>query len=65
LQQQLQVQASLSQDDLEAVAKLYTARRNNILPAYNTDKLNELDQIYYYMASLKMDSAKALLQKDF
>jgi len=64
LQQQLGT-GSLSQSDLEAVAKLYTARRNNILPTYNRDKMNELDQIFYYMTSLKMDSAKTLLQKDF
>jgi hypothetical protein len=64
LQQRLQVQ-SLSLSDLQAVAKLYTARRNNILPTYNQDGLNELNQVFYYMVSLKMDSAKALLQKDF
>ena len=63
LQQKLGVSAMV-QSDLEAVAKLYTARVANI-SAYNPDKLNELDQVYYYMVSLKMDSAKALLQKDF
>ena len=61
LQQQLQVQSSLSQSDLEAVAKLYTTRVNNILPGYNSSNLTELNQVYYYMVSLQMDSAKALL----
>lgn len=65
LQQQLQVQSSLSKTDLEAVAKLYNARKSNILPSYNSEKLKELNQVYYYMVSLKTDSAKALLAKDF
>jgi hypothetical protein len=60
LQQQLGVQ-SLSESDLQAVAKLYRVRANNILPNYNSTNLEELDQVYYYMASLQMDSAKALL----
>ncbi|HTB53057.1 MAG TPA: hypothetical protein VK718_09825 [Ferruginibacter sp.] len=60
LQQQLGVQ-SLSVSDLQAVQKLYTTRVNNILPNYNASNLAELDQVYYYMASLQMDSAKALL----
>ncbi len=64
LQQKLGV-SSLSQTDLEAVAKLYTSRLNNILPVEYPDKLTELNQIYYFMVSMKMDSAEALLQKDF
>jgi len=60
LQQHLQVQ-SLSQSDLEAVAKLYKQRLYNILPAYNQSKLDELNQVYYYMVALKMDSAKGML----
>jgi hypothetical protein len=65
LQQQLGVQSTLSVSDLQAVSNLFTARKNNIGANYNQTNLNELDQIYYYMTSLRMDSAKALLQKDF
>lgn len=64
LQQQLGVQSSLSQSDLELVNKLYTARANNLKPSPNQDNLNKLDQAFYDLVSLKMDSAKALL-KDF
>jgi hypothetical protein len=65
LQQQLSVQSSLSVADLQAVTKLYTARVANTLTSPNPTNLSELDQIYYDIVSLKMDSAKALLQKDF
>jgi hypothetical protein len=57
LQSDLQV-SSLSQSDLEAVAKLYQLRQNNV---GNTTALAKLDQGFYFMASLQMDSAKALL----
>ena len=60
LQQQLGVQ-SLSQSDLVAVTQLYNARVNNLSTNYNPTNLAELDQAFYYMASLKMDSAKGLL----
>lgn len=60
LQQQLGVQSSLSVSDLQAVAKLYSSRVNNITN-YSATNLAELDQVFYYMASLQMDSAKALL----
>ena len=60
LQQQLGVQ-SLSLSDLQQVAKLYNTRVNNIFPNYNPTNLNELDQVYYDMVSLKMDSAVGLL----
>jgi hypothetical protein len=61
LQQQLGVQSSLSVADLQAVANLYSARVNNSYTNYNPNNLNELNQIYYDIVSLKMDSAKALL----
>jgi hypothetical protein len=67
LQQQLGVQ-SLSQSDLELVAKLFNARvqngKSNALyssAVYNPTNLDQLDQAFYDMASLKMDSASALL----
>lgn len=57
LQQKLGV-ASLDQTDLEAVYKLYQLRQNN---AGNTAALNKLNQVFYYMVSLQMSKAKALL----
>jgi hypothetical protein len=57
LQQQLGV-SSLTQTDLEAVLQLYKLRQTD---ASNPTALAELDQVYYYMVSLQMDKAKALL----
>jgi hypothetical protein len=61
LQQQLGVQSTLSQSDLQTVTDLYNARVHNTLPVYNQNNLNELDQVYYDIVSLKMDSARWLL----
>jgi hypothetical protein len=58
LQQDLGVQSTLSQSDLQAVAQLYQLRQTN---AGNPAALAKLDQGFYFMASLQMDSAKALL----
>jgi hypothetical protein len=58
LQSDLQVSSSLSQADLEAVAQLYQLRQNSV---GNPAALAKLDQGFYFMASLQMDSAKALL----
>ena len=58
LQQQLGVSSTLSQSDLQAVAQLYQLRQTN---AGNPAALAKLDQGFYFMASLQMDSAKALL----
>lgn len=57
LQQKLGV-SSLSQADLAAVLQLYKLRQTD---AGNPTALLELDQVYYYMVSLQMDKAKALL----
>jgi hypothetical protein len=57
LQTELQV-SSLSQSDLQAVAQLYQLRQTN---ANNPAAMAKLDQGFYFMASLQMDSAKALL----
>ncbi|MBI3883007.1 MAG: hypothetical protein HY305_01995 [Sphingobacteriales bacterium] len=57
LQQKLGV-SDLTQSDLEAAARLYALRKAN---AGNTDALKKLDQGFYYIASLQMDKAKALL----
>lgn len=57
LQTELQV-STLSISDLQAVAQLYTLRQSNVGNAAN---LAKLDQGFYFMASLQMDSAKALL----
>jgi hypothetical protein len=57
LQSDLQV-SSLSQSDLQAVAQLYQLRQSN---AGNPAAMAKLDQGFYFMASLQMDSAKALL----
>jgi hypothetical protein len=58
LQQELGVSSTLSQSDLQAVAQLYQLRKAN---AGNAGALAKLDQGFYFMASLQMDSAKALL----
>jgi hypothetical protein len=50
--------ASLAQPDLEAVLQLYKLRQTN---AGNATALAKLNQVYYYMVSLQMDKAKALL----
>ncbi|UAY53303.1 glycoside hydrolase family 71/99-like protein [Ferruginibacter albus] len=50
--------SSLSQPDLEAVLKLYKLRKTY---ASDAGKLNQLTQVYYYIVSLQMDKAKALL----
>lgn len=57
LQQKLGV-STLTQADLEAVFTLYQLRKNN---AGNATALAKLNQVYYYMVSLQMDKAKALL----
>jgi hypothetical protein len=58
LQQSLGVQSTLSQSDLEAVAQLYQLRQSNV---GNPAALAKLNQGFYFMASLQMDSAQALL----
>jgi len=58
LQQELGVSSTLSQSDLQAVAQLYQLRQMN---ANNPAAMAKLDQGFYFMASLQMDSAKALL----
>lgn len=58
LQQSLGVQSTLSQSDLQAVAQLYQLRQSNV---GNPAALAKLDQGFYFMASLQMDSAQALL----
>ncbi len=57
LQQKLGV-STLNQTDLEAVLKLYKLRQT-----YSADpaKLAALNQVYYYMVSMQMTKAKALL----
>ena len=57
LQQKLGVSA-LSQSDLAAALQLYQLRQTN---ASNPSVLLQLDQVYYYMVSLQMSKAKALL----
>jgi hypothetical protein len=58
VQQELGVSSALSQSDLQAVTQLYQLRQTN---AGNPTALAKLDQGFYFMASLQMDSAKALL----
>ena len=58
LQTNLGVTNTLSQTDLAAVLKLYQLRQSYIGNATALDKLN---QVYYYMVSLQMTKAKALL----
>ena len=65
LQQQLGVQSSLGLSDLQAVNSLYEARYSNTYTNYNPANLAELQQIYYDIVALKMDTAKALLQGNF
>ncbi len=57
LQQKLGV-SSLTQNDLEAVLTFWQKRQTYIS---NPAKLAALDQVYYYMVSLQMTKAKALL----
>jgi hypothetical protein len=57
LQQKLGV-SSLTQTDLQAVYKLYQLRQTYV---GNAVKLGALNQVYYYMVSLQMAKAEALL----
>ncbi len=58
LQTSLGVGNALSQTDLAAVFKLYQLRQTY---AGNATALAKLNQVYYYMVSLQMTKAKALL----